>query len=97
MMAAACTRVVWIRKRTTTTPKPTPVTKKHCVSTSATDAAADNYDAGANADDGMYTGCMDEAADNYDPQANTGDQTAICLYTGCYDDMAELRCPGEHG
>ena len=95
MMAAACTRVVWIRKRTATTPKPTPV-PRNTVYFGCTDAAADNYDAGANADDGtcLYTGCMDEAADNYTHRP-TGDQAAI-LYTGYYN-MAELRCPGEHG
>ena len=32
------------------------------------DSNADNYDAGANVEDGscLYTGCMDSEADNYD-------------------------------
>ncbi len=51
-----------------------------------TDASADNYDLGAEYDDGgcIYYGCLDAEACNYDEEANTDDESCYFLVEG-YD------------
>ncbi|MBL7942884.1 MAG: T9SS type A sorting domain-containing protein, partial [Flavobacteriales bacterium] len=60
-----------------------------CIFPGCTDPAADNYDAGANSDDGscIYLGCTNVIADNYDPQANVDDGS--CIISGCTDTEAD--------
>ena len=56
------------------------------------DAAADNYDASANVDDGscIFYGCMDPAYTEYDATANTDDGSCATLgVEGCMDAAAD--------